>query len=72
MTLAVYTNLKLNLDDVDEALSSKDFYAKVMRRLGDQGEVYFVSLTSVPAEIDAYFQAHLAFGNRGATMAPGA
>ena len=68
----VLTNLKLNLDDVDEALSTKDFYGKVTRHLGGQGEVYFVSLTSVPAEIDAYFQAHLAFGNRGATMAPGA
>jgi adenylate cyclase len=60
----VLTNVKLNLDDVDEALSASHFYGKVMQRLGDEGELYFVSLTSVPTEIDAYFQAHLAFASR--------
>lgn len=64
--LDVLTNVKLNLEDVDEALSAKDFYAKVMQRLGDHGELYLVSLTAVPAEVDAYFQAHLAFGSGAA------
>jgi hypothetical protein len=67
----VLTNVKLNLDDVDEALSARHFYGKVMRRLGDHGEMYFVSLTSVPAEIDAYFQAHLAFGSATDIIASG-
>ena len=56
-------NVRLNLKDVDETLSAKDLYGKITRQVGEQGDVYLVTFTSVPAEIDAYFQAHLRFAN---------
>lgn len=57
----VLTNVKLNLDDVDAALSARAFYGKVMRRMDEQGTLCLVNFTSIPSEIDAYFQAHLKF-----------
>jgi class 3 adenylate cyclase len=56
-------NVRLNLNGVDEALASKDLYGKITRHVDEQGEVYLVTFTSVPAELDAYFQAHLQFAN---------
>ena len=53
----VMSNLKMNLGDVDEKLSSKDFYGKVIKRSEEKGEIHIVRFTSVPPEIDAYFQA---------------
>jgi len=52
------TNLKMNLGDVYEELAVKDFYGKVMERLGENGNSYLVRFTSVPPEVVSYFQAH--------------
>ena len=52
------TNLKMNLEDVDEKLSAKDFYGKVTKRAGDKKENHGVHFTSLPPEVDAYFQSH--------------
>jgi class 3 adenylate cyclase len=54
----IMTNLKMNLQAVDEKLSSRDFYGKVIKSPGDGGQAHLVRFTSVPSEIDAYFQAH--------------
>ena len=51
------SNLKMNLGDVDEKLSARDFYGKVIKRSGEKGEIHIVRFTSVPPEVDAYFQA---------------
>ncbi len=56
-TVELMTNLKLKLKDVDEQLSAKDFYGKVIKRHGEKKHTYMVSFTSLPSEIDAYFQA---------------
>lgn len=54
----VLTNLKMNLGDVDEKLSVRDFYGKVIDRSGKSEQIYVVRFTSVPSEVDAYFQSH--------------
>jgi hypothetical protein len=51
-------NLKMNLKDADEQLSTRDFYAKVIERSGEDGQTYVVHFTSVPPEVSAYFQSH--------------
>jgi len=60
----VLTNLKLNLTDVDEKLSSRDFYGKVTKSLGGRLQNYLVHFTSVPPEVDSYFQAVQKFAAR--------
>jgi len=52
------TNLKMNLGDVDEKLSARDFYGKVIERSREDGQTHEVRFTSVPPEVDAYFQSH--------------
>jgi adenylate cyclase len=52
------TNLKMNLGDVDEKLSARDFYGKVIRHSGENRQNHVVRFTSIPPEIDAYFQSH--------------
>jgi adenylate cyclase len=52
------TNLKMNLGDVDEKLSARDFYGKVIRHSGENRQNHVVHFTSIPPEIDAYFQSH--------------
>jgi adenylate cyclase len=59
--ISVLTNLKMNLGDVDEKLSARDFYGKVIERPGKKGPIQMIRFTSVPPEVDAYFQAHLKF-----------
>jgi adenylate cyclase len=59
--ISVLTNLKMNLGDVDEKLSARDFYGKVIERPGKNGPTQLIRFTSVPPEVDAYFQAHLKF-----------
>ena len=54
----VLTNLKMNLGEVDENLSVRDFYGKVIERSEKNGQTHVVRFTSVPSEIDAYFQSH--------------
>ena len=53
----ILTNLKMNLADVDEKLRARDFYGKVIERAGENGETHVVRFTSVPPEVDGYFQA---------------
>jgi len=51
------TNLKMNLADVEEELSVKNFYGKVIERSGEKGLSHIFRLTAVPPEIDSYFHA---------------
>ena len=60
-TVSLLTNLKMNLRDVDENLSTKHFYGKVIKRSGKRGLTQLIHFTSVPPEVDAYFQAHLQY-----------
>jgi hypothetical protein len=59
--ISVLTDIRMKLEDVDENLSSRDFYGKVIDRPGEKGPTQLIRFTSVPPEIDAYFQAHLKF-----------
>jgi adenylate cyclase len=52
------TNLKMNIGDVDEKLSTRDFYGKVIKRLEEIEPTHVVYFTSIPPEVDAYFQSH--------------
>jgi len=54
----IMTNLKMNLTDVDQKLSARDFYGKVIKRSVEKGQTHVVHFTSVPPEVDAYFQSH--------------
>jgi class 3 adenylate cyclase len=56
--LEMLTNLKMNLGDVDESLSARDFYGKVIERSKKNEQPHVVRFTSVPSEVDAYFQSH--------------
>ena len=56
--LELLTNLKMNIGDVAEKLSTRDFYGKVIERLEESGNTHLVCFTSVPPEVDAYFQSH--------------
>lgn len=52
------TNLKMNIGDVDEKLSVRDFYGKVIGRSEENRQKHVIRFTSVPPEVDAYFQSH--------------
>jgi adenylate cyclase len=54
----VLSNLKMSLIDVDEKLGAKDFYGKVIEHPGQNGQIHLIRFTSVPSEVDAYFQSH--------------
>ena len=56
------TNLKMNLADVDELLSVRDFYGKVIKSSGAKGKTKIVYFTSLPPEVNAYFQALRQYG----------
>jgi class 3 adenylate cyclase len=56
--LELLTNLKMNIGDVDEKLSTRGFYGKVTERLEENEYTHLVCFTSVPPEVDAYFQSH--------------
>jgi hypothetical protein len=49
----------MNLDHVSEKLSVRDFYGKVIKHLPGNGSSHVIRFTSIPPEVDAYFQAHL-------------
>jgi adenylate cyclase len=51
------TDLKMNLADVEEKLSSRDFYGKVIKLSREAEQPHLVHFTSVPPEVDSYFQA---------------
>jgi len=52
------TNLKMNLGDIGDKLSVKDFYGKVIERPKEKELIHLVRFTSVPPEVDAYFHSH--------------
>ena len=52
------TNIKMNLGDIGDKLSVKDFYGKVIDRSKDERLTHVVRFTSVPPEVDAYFHSH--------------
>ena len=58
-------NMKLNLGNVDENLAHKDFYGKVIEQLNNNEQSHLVRFTSVPPEVDAYFQSHLQHAAKG-------
>jgi adenylate cyclase len=60
-TVSLLTNLKMNLRDVDEKLSTRHFYGKVIKHSRERGLTQLIRFTSVPPEVDAYFQAHLQY-----------
>jgi adenylate cyclase len=60
-SISVLTNLKMNLANVNEKLSGRDFYGKVIEGSGEEENTRLIRFTSVPPEVDAYFQAHLQY-----------
>lgn len=52
------TNLKMNIRDVNKKLSTRDFYGKVIECLDEIEPTHVVCFTSIPPEVDAYFQSH--------------
>jgi adenylate cyclase len=56
--IEILKNLKMNLRDVDENLAPKYFYGKVIEYRDNNKKVHVVRFTSVPPEVDAYFQSH--------------
>ena len=54
----ILTNLRMNLRDVDDNLAIKDFYGKVIENSEQEERIHKVRFTSVPSEVDAYFQSH--------------
>ena len=57
-SIRVLSNLKMNLVDVDEELSAKDFYGKVVESARENVRTQIVRFTSIPPEIAAYFHSH--------------
>ena len=55
--ISVLTNFRMSLRDVDEKLSSRHFYGKAIEPPKDRGPTQLIRFTSVPPEVDAYFQA---------------
>jgi len=55
------TNLKMNLSRVPEKLAAKDFYGKVIEHLEGETCSHLIRFTSIPPEMDAYFQALLQY-----------
>lgn len=55
--LSAMSDLRMNLIDVDGALAQREFYGKIVRAPAAPGEPAVVRFTSLPPEVDAYFQA---------------
>ncbi len=62
----ILTNLKMNLENVTEGLAVKDFYGKIVEPEGESAQAQMVRFTSVPPEVDSYFQAHLQYSYKAA------
>ena len=60
----ILTNLKMNLKSVTEELTAKNFYGKIIEPVGESAQTQMVRFTSVPPEIDSYFQAHLQYATK--------
>jgi len=61
------TNLKINLDDVEDRLAAYAFYGKIIERSEDKGLTHELRFTSIPPEVDAYFKAHLRYAEKAGT-----
>lgn len=59
--LSPLTNLKITLDDVDESLLIRDFYAKIVNNYDEVGSSHIMRFTAVPPEVDAFFMALLKY-----------
>jgi PAS domain S-box-containing protein len=57
-SLELFTDMKMNLKDVYEELTTKDFYGKVTAQTLKDENNYLIRFTSLPPEVTAYFQAH--------------
>jgi class 3 adenylate cyclase len=64
----VLTNLKMNLANVDEKLSARDFYGKVTKSSGEKRQIHVIHFTSVPPEVDSYFQALQKYASKQAVI----
>lgn len=62
------TNLKMNLADVDVRLSARDFYGKITGSSEEKRQAHLVHFTSVPPEVDSYFQALQKYASKPATI----
>ena len=63
------TNVKMNLEDVDDTLAVRNLYGKVIGAVEGEGRTYLLHFTSVPPEVDAYFQAHLRHADKSPSPA---
>ena len=61
-SVELLANVKMNLKDVDEKLSTRDFYGKTIRLSEENTQIYLVRFTSVPPEVDGYLQAIRQYG----------
>ena len=57
----ILLNIRLNLTRLGEELATRNVYAKVIRRTGDDAPRYVIHFTSIPPEIAAYLAAHREF-----------
>jgi len=62
-----FSNLKMNLKEVYQELAVKDFYGKVIERVGKDGYNYVVRFTSIPPEVVSYFLAHQQYAGKPLT-----
>lgn len=53
----VWTNIQLSLGEVDDQLSARVFYSKVLEKTSTAEHTYWVSFTSMPSDVSAYLQA---------------
>ena len=56
-SIKILSNLKMSLIDADENLTTKHFYGKVIKKPSEDRDRYIIHFTSIPPEVDAYFQA---------------
>jgi hypothetical protein len=59
------TNIEMNLADLPEEIKEKNFYGKVVGDVETDEESRMVRFTSVPPEVNAYFQALLKYDAEG-------
>lgn len=57
-SVAILTNLKINLTEVEDDLNSKDLYAKVFEKQDNIDNAYVIRFTAMPIEVSSYFQSH--------------
>lgn len=68
--LELFTDIKMNLMDVYEELTTKDFYGKVTAQTSKDENNYLIRFTSLPPEVTAYFQAHEKYAQTNQPLNP--